>query len=359
MTCAPMLQQFQPQQPCRKHTYILTPAPGVDLQLHRLLRNDRGPAVLLLHGLTTSAEMFVGAEWYGLAEYLLDHGYGDVWLLDWRGSAAYGRQFVHEDFTVEELARVDLPLALAQMRAVVGSRDIHLIGHCIGAMGAAMALADRRIDGIKSAILANVGLFPRLELGSLWKLLTIPPLAQQALGINHFSVNPADIDLQSAEYLYWAASQAGSNRCDNPTCRLLSFIWGSGHESTIFKHEHLHPKTHDRLHHYFGPVSIHYFQHFRKMLLHAAVVADDRHEPTHYLDRSGQINTPLLLCVGAENRCWYDSIQQYHSLLQQHFPQQSADLFVAPGYSHNDLFMGVAAYRDVFPQLLAFLDQHH
>jgi lysosomal acid lipase/cholesteryl ester hydrolase len=50
---------------------------GLSLLLHRFSRG-RGDAVLLVHGLTTSTDMFIMSEHYNLVSYLLDRGYGEV-----------------------------------------------------------------------------------------------------------------------------------------------------------------------------------------------------------------------------------------------------------------------------------------
>lgn len=59
---------------------------GVRLGLTRIDGGERDrPAVLLLHGHTASADMFLLPETRNLVDVLLDDGY-EPWLLDWRGS---------------------------------------------------------------------------------------------------------------------------------------------------------------------------------------------------------------------------------------------------------------------------------
>ena len=43
-------------------------------------------SVMIVHGLTTSTDMFIMPEHYNLVSYLLDNGYTDVWCLDMRMS---------------------------------------------------------------------------------------------------------------------------------------------------------------------------------------------------------------------------------------------------------------------------------
>jgi len=41
----------------------------------RFQRGEAGEAILVIHGLTTSSDMFIMPEHYNLVSYLLDHGY--------------------------------------------------------------------------------------------------------------------------------------------------------------------------------------------------------------------------------------------------------------------------------------------
>jgi cholesterol oxidase len=45
-------------------------------------------------------------------------------------------------------------------------------------------------------------------------------------------------------------------------------------------------------------------------------------------------------------------------LLGQFYPEVQHELFLIPGYSHNDVFMGVNSHVDVFPRFVEFLDTH-
>ncbi|BFM17484.1 alpha/beta fold hydrolase [Maricurvus nonylphenolicus] len=342
---------------CDVQSFVLTTPDNIDIYLHRFCRDKEAPPILMIHGLTSSYKMFAGPEWYNPVSYLLDNGFGDVWLLDWRGSAVYGKRYVEMGHNLDDVCRFDIPLAVEHVRANSLHDDIHVIAHCVGSLAFSMALADQQVEGIKSAIIANLGLSPRLEFGSFAKLYSIPHFANSVLKLSHFSVDPAEIDFQTSEYLSILGSAVSQNQCDNPTCRLMSFIIGSGHESTIFKHEHIHPDTHDKLTEYFGPLPISYYFHLEKMMHHSAAVSnnEDHKQRINYLDKVENIDIPMLLCTGKENRCWYDSIQTYYNILQTYYPDKDVSLFEVPDYAHNDLFMGVNSHIDVFPRLLEFL----
>ena len=155
----------------------------------------------------------------------------------------------------------------------------------------------------------------------------------------------------------YLAAHTGSNQCSNPTCRQLSFMWGAGHKSTLFMHEHLNEITHDNLNKVYGTISLSYLDHIRLMKLHSAVVSAARNNQgryINYLDLSGNIDSPMLLVTGQYNRLWYKSIQKYHEILNQYFPNVEHELFVVPGYAHYDLFVGENSHVDVYPSIVKF-----
>lgn len=325
---------------------------GLTLNLHRYKRSEEGDSLLLLHGLSSSSNMFNSGEWHNITYFMLGNGCNDLWLFDWRRSYHY-REWTHKrKDTMDEVVRFDVPTAVSYIQQRIRG-GLHCIGHCIGAMVLSMALAAKLIVNIKSLISVSVSLYPKLELISFLKLYTVPGVAESLLNMHFFEVDPDRVDFQEGNMLLYEATNLSRNGCHNPTCRALSFIWGSGHGSTIFHHENLHPYTHDHLHEQFGPVATSYFRHLQKMLQHQSVISMD--EQTHYLDLVGNIDVPILLATGKDNRCWYDSNQEFHSLLSTYFPKVKHELFVVPNYYHNDVFMGKHSWTDVFPRVLSFL----
>lgn len=345
-----------------QHTYTLPTDDGLSLHLECNRPPAAVSAILLLHGLTSSSAMFDGEDWQNLRDYLL-HRNMEVWLLDWRGSAVYGEQFLDCGHNMDQVARYDIPAAVQHIRRESGAMPLHLLGHCMGGMALAMSLVMDSVDksAIQSAVCANLSLYPKLGSVAYGKLQSLPGFARHMLGLRHFSVDPASLAVHSNDYLPHLAAQLGTNTCDNPVCRMLSFIWGDGSPDVVFKHANLHPRTHAHLQHYQGPASLSYYPHLQKMLQYAAAVSldDEAGQPLiHYLDRAGNIGVPLLLCVGQENHLWYDSIQDFARILQTWHPGQDMQLQVYPGYAHNDVFMGVHAHTDIFPQIFAFLQQN-
>ena len=79
--------------------------------------------------------------------------------------------------------------------------------------------------------------------------------------------------------------------------------------------------------------------------------------PDNYAEQAGEITVPMLLVQGQENRVFADSILQCHARLEKEVPGRH-QLHVFPAYGHQDIFMGKQSASDIFPRLLAFIEQH-
>ena len=99
----------------------------------RFQRGEAGEAILVIHGLTTSSDMFIMPEHYNLVQFLLDSGFTDVWCLDFRMSNRYSynlfpHRSVLENVTEGPIHVLKMPRAEAEDRATrlldrVGLRD--------------------------------------------------------------------------------------------------------------------------------------------------------------------------------------------------------------------------------------------
>ena len=127
-------------------THYVTTADHLGLTILRFQRAPSKDVVVLLHGLTTSTDMFIMPEHYNIVNFLLDHGYSDVWSFDWRGSMRYSYDLFPSDFTMDDIALYDMPAAFAKIRQVVGDEArIHVICHCVGSLTFMMSLYAKRI----------------------------------------------------------------------------------------------------------------------------------------------------------------------------------------------------------------------
>ena len=126
-------------------THYFSTEDKLGLSLLRFLREPSDDVVMIIHGLTTSSDMFIMPEHYNLVRYLHDHGYGDVWTLDFRMSNRHSYNLTPHKFTMDDCAAYDFPAALETMRKQIGDRRIHVICHCLGSMSFMMSLAAKKV----------------------------------------------------------------------------------------------------------------------------------------------------------------------------------------------------------------------
>jgi len=118
------------------------------LSLLRFLKSPCDDVVMIIHGLTTSSDMFIMPEHKNLVTYLHEQGYTDVWCLDYRMSNRYSYNLMRHRYTMDDIALFDYPPALDVIRKAVGpGRRIHVISHCLGAVSFTMGLFGGVIKG--------------------------------------------------------------------------------------------------------------------------------------------------------------------------------------------------------------------
>jgi cholesterol oxidase len=79
--------------------------------------------------------------------------------------------------------------------------------------------------------------------------------------------------------------------------------------------------------------------------------------PDDYFAYAREIETPVLLTTGADNKVFSDSNIVCHERLRALGCEQH-ELKVFPGYGHQDVFMGKDVARDCFPAMLDFIRRH-
>lgn len=345
-------------------THPFTTADGLTLQLTRFRRRSCRDVVLLIHGLTTSSDMFIMPEHENLVQHLLDQGFEDVWTLDYRGSNRYPFNLARSNANLDDIALFDHPAALATLRQLIGPDcRLHVIAHCVGSLTFAMSLFGEQVTGVTSCILNSVALTPSVPAWSRVKLAVGPFACDWVLGIEYFNPAWRWQPGWSAGKLLAMGVDLAHHECDSPVCHMLSFMWGSG-KPALFRHENMAQDTHDRLGDLFGGVSVNYYRHVLKMVKanHTAVkyaVGEPRYAalPDDYTQGISRITTPVLLIQGQENRVFADSNILCHQRFEQIVPGRH-QLHVFPGYGHQDIFMGKQVATDVFPRLVAWLRQH-
>ncbi len=339
-------------------THYLSTADGLGLSMLRFTRRAGGDAVLLVHGLTTSTDMFVMPEHRNLVSCLLDEGY-DVWSLDFRMSNRHSYNLGYHRYTLDDCALFDFPPAVAEVRNHIGDRPLHVIAHCLGSVSFSMSLFAGAVDGITSLVANSVSLTPRVPWLSRLKLAATPRAVELA-GIQYVNPRWSEDPWLTPGKLFSRAVSLLHRECDEPSCHMLSFMWGSGWPA-LYNHDNLDERTHRRAADLYGPTSMHYYRHMRRMVrANNTAVKYRPGNPSHaelpdnYLAHARKITTPILFLTGADNRVFADSNIECHRRLAALGCTQH-ELRVIPGYGHQDVFMGRNAAVDVFGHVIDFI----
>ncbi|MCF3132404.1 alpha/beta hydrolase [Streptomyces olivochromogenes] len=346
--------------PARVEEIPFRTSDGFRLGLTRVDTGDSGrPAVLLLHGHTASADMFLQPETRNLVDVLLDEGY-EPWLLDWRGSCRLPYNETGRRYTYDDVALYDIPEAVAHIRGRIGDdRPLFVVAHCIGSLSLSLSMTAGLVPGLAGVVSQGVFLTPKLAGRTSLRMSVAGELLKKR--IDHIPVDFRKAGLRSKYTpLFALASRKAS--CPDPTCQILhNSAWGTG--ASLFVHENLSETTHDRLAELLGPAPLWILPHLRRIELARSVVrwhdTDHRYRalPPNALDAAGSIDTPVLLLSGSENGLWLDSQKLCHQVLAHRQPQLDVSYTEIPGYGHLDTFLGRGAALDVFGHILDFLGE--
>ncbi|HZN20801.1 MAG TPA: alpha/beta fold hydrolase [Micromonosporaceae bacterium] len=342
--------------------YFFSTEDKIGLSLTRFRRGEAGEAVLVIHGLTTSTDMFIMPEHENLVSYLLDNGFRDVWCLDYRMSNRYSYNLFKTRYNMDDIALFDYPPAVQLMRGEIGDRPIHVICHCLGAVSFLMSLFGKAVTGISSVIANSVGLTPRVPGWSRVKLQVAPFGVETVLGLPYINPQWGEDPGLSRGKLFARAVSALHRECDVPACHMLSLMWGTGWPA-LYSHDKLADVTHRRGGDLYGATSVHYYRHVRKMVKAGRAVKMEPGNSTYdrlpddYLTYAAEIETPVLFATGDRNNVFRDSNVVCYRELEKIVPGRH-QLRILPGYGHQDPFMGANVAQDVFPHFLEFLEKH-
>jgi len=346
-------------------THYVTTEDRLTLSMLRFTRKPCRNVVVLLHGLSTSTDMFVMPEHYNLVNYLMDNGYTDVFSFDWRGSMRHNYDLFPNTHNLDDVALYDHPAALREIRKMVGEdAKIHVISHCVGSITFNMSLFSGLVE-VDSVISNSVSLNPTVSRWAGIKLKFAPFLMLYILRFPNLNPRWGTLPgpgLPQGKLLAKFVSLF-HRECDVPACHMCSFMWGDGHPA-VWQHENLEKITHERTGDLFGAVSVNYFRHISKCVKAQAIVKFLPKEalydalPDKYLDGAQNINTPILFVSGDKNHVFPGSNKLTVEILDRLKPDNNFEFQSLDDYGHQDPFMGKNAATDVFPTFLKFLKAH-
>lgn len=332
---------------------------GLGLNLRRFRRAACDDVILVVHGLTSSSDMFIMPEHTNLVSFLLDSGFTDVWTVDFRMSARLPYDVETHRYTLDDIAHYDHPAAVRELRRHVGDRRVHVIAHCLGSVSFSMSLFGGALDGIASLVSNSVSLTPRVPAWSRVKLAVGPAICEYVLGLPFLDSRFGDAAPLTRGWIISRAVSLFHRECDVRACHMESFMWGSGRPA-MYVHDNLHPVTHERIADLLGPSGVHYFRHVRRMVRAGRAVKyapqDPRHAslPDDYLAGAAEVTTPVLFLTGDRNHVFPGANQAAFAALDRLAPGRH-ELAILPGYGHFDPFTGKNVHLDVFPAIVDFL----
>lgn len=355
--------------------YTLEGVPGCEISTHdfsttdklgiSMLRFNKAPCrdvVMIVHGLTTSTDMFIMPEHENLVRYLHRNGFTDVWCLDFRMSNRHPYNLLRHRYNMDHIALHDYPPALERIRQVAGPDvRIHVIAHCLGSASFTMSLFAGVVE-VQSLIANSVALTPRVPAWSKVKLKLAPFLVEYVLQQPYVSPNwGSEPGLTTGKVVAKVLGLA-HRECDVSACHMLSFMWGTGFPA-LYSHENLHQVTHERSGDLYGATAVNYHRHVNKMVKAGGAVKYDPSDrtlaalPNDYFERAANVTTPVLFTTGANNKVFTDSNIVCFNRVEKITPGLH-ELAVFDGYGHQDVFMGKNVATDVFPRMLEFIAKH-
>ena len=333
----------------RQRTIPFAADDGLPLNLvHVRGRADptRGP-VLLVHGAGVRANLFQAPVRRTVVDALLEHGY-DVWLENWRASI----DVPPTDWTLDEAARYDHPAAVRTVLAHTGAKRLQAIIHCQGSTSFMMSAVAGLVPEVDTIVTNAVSLHPVVPPWSRLKLRYALPVVGRVLD----ALDPGwgDRPPGVTPKLLTLGVKALHRECDNTACRLVSFTYGSG-APALWRHENLDTVTHDRfIPGEFGRVPLSFFRQMSHCVQRGHLVADRPLPglPEDYTAAPPQTDARFVFLAGEHNRCFLPESQRRTFEYVDRLAPGRHTLYVLPGYSHLDVFLGKDAARDVFPLLV-------
>jgi pimeloyl-ACP methyl ester carboxylesterase len=320
---------------------------GAELMLTRYRGGPKGPVIVAPGYGTPSRSMAIDTVETNFAEFLVEHSY-DVWTFDYRASPDL--EVSKTDYTMDDVARRDYPAAVAEVLTTTGADDVQVMAHCMGSMGFAMALLDG-LRGVRSGICSQVAMHPIGQAVLKFKTSAKVSSMLDAIGIDRMSsdydADELDDRMMEAVMKHFPTRE----KCNNPTCHRLLFIYGE-----VYSHAQLNEETHQSIHEIFGRGAMPAFSHISTIVAKERVV--DEHGDDVYLPNVGNAAIPLMFLHGENNNFFLpEGTEKTYDFLKSHNGDDLYSRRVVPGYAHMDCFIGKDAARDVFPLLVDELDR--
>ena len=331
---------------------------GFRNRLTRYQGGHKGP-VLVAPGFSIRASSFaINTVDENLAEFLVARGY-DVWLFDYRASPDSG---CPSDpvlpFTIDDIALIDWPHAVARVRERTGAASVQAVSHCISSMSLLMGLASGDISGVRSLVSSQLTLHPVTDWFNYLKAdMNVVGLLEGVSELNGaFDFSPIGSDFDhKIDAVAWQLPVPEGQDCKNPTCRRVFAVYGPS-----YNHDKLNHWTHTTLSEIFGRVSIKPFEQLQTIMQLGYVVDAQGHNRYLTEEAANRLALPISFIAGAANQLFYPetSLRTLDWLRERNDPKLYTRHQFA-GYAHMDTFIGRDAAKDIYPYLVGELDRYN
>jgi pimeloyl-ACP methyl ester carboxylesterase len=342
------------QQPLREEVVPFTAGDGRALNLVHVrseVEPARGP-VLLVHGAGVSADIFRAPVATNVVDALVARGW-DVWLENWRASI----RLEPNTWNLDEAAVYDHPVAVRTVLERTGADTLPALIHCQGSTSFMMSAVAGLMPQVSTIVSNAVSLHPVVPPVSRLKNRVVVPLEERLLRYMDptWGFDAPNLTAKAMALAVWLTH----HECESMTCRMVSFVYGSGHPA-LWRHENLNAETHGEwLSRNFAYVPLSFFAQMHRCieLGHLVSVSGLQGLPDDFTAQPPQTDARFSFFAGELNQCFSPESQVLtHEFFERHLPGRTT-LYVIPGYSHLDIFMGQKAAVDVFPIMLSELER--
>ena len=357
---------------------------AIRLWLTRYRQDGAGAEpVLLIHGLAQGSLIYTTNSLdTNMAAAMWRAGY-DVWLLDYRLSNMLPDRVPQGDWSMDEIARYDVPAAVRHVYTATGDQRVRIFAHCVGATSVAMAILKGWLRDpatgrpcvesvafnaihpwtIPSAVnefRARLGSFFRNVMGEdlLDPVPTVHPTAAQAL-LDRLAFSVARYAEEGGDHRRSRRTEQAATVCDR-----MTFLYGR-----MWRHMNLDPRTHAQFPMLMGPGAgdvyrqLYYFALSERLTDHegsnAYLTADNirRHWadiPTFFLH--GEESMVFNPESAERSAIRLDMLLNHHTLDNETRPARPTPvrLLRVPEFGHMDVVFGKDANEKVYEPLRKF-----
>lgn len=149
--------------------------------------------------------------------------------------------------------------------------------------------------------------------------------------------------------------QKSEDNCQSHFCKQITTIY-----SKVFDHHNLNTATHDTLHEFMGLVNIQIMKHMAHICLHHKLQTFDNKEVISKEAVKEYLNFPICFLHGEKNVIYLPEGTEKDMKYLEEVNPRTPSLYkrhLYKNYGHLDCLIGKRAVDDVYPDILAHLEQ--